>query len=700
MQRPQQQRPINEPLSGAPPTLAQAAARALLFLRRNLTHIALAGTPIGLALFTACFFYFDKYSATALIMVDPRESKVTERAGVIGGIGPDGNAIESLALIARSETFLGALVDRYDLTQDSFFRGKGANEAAIRDATIEKLRNNSNVSRHGTTWLIEATFNSPSAEQAAKLANAAAQKIIDDQSKIRAGADSSAAQDIAGRLSDMRARVARAEEAAAELKATLKVTDAGQGSTLLERRVYELNQQWALAAAKTAEARARFAQLRKAQDSAHDDVAPSKQSAVLNTLRQDFARLTQKFAEESTVLGARHPEVLSLKAQLADVKRQIGAELARMLATARTETLEAEQREAQLAAALKQAEKESGDLGPQMARLDELEREAKAERSIYEELLKRQRELTESGSLEQSDIRLVSAAVPPARTSPKLSLLAAGCAALGLIGGLAYALAREMLRNTLKTPQDAERLAGVTVAGFAPLLVEAEPAAAGRFTPDLAPWLGDICAALASAIDEGEPRAILVSSARAGEGRTTIAVNVARHFAQGGASVLLIEADCGRDDLAKRRFGLIDILEQGEGLRQAFIERASEGYTLLPFGGRLVDDTTQTAALMSGVTLRATLQVCREWFDLVVIDGPAALHGGHARLLAREADLALCVVAWDETSSAEVDEALDRLGVEEALVVFNKVDVARFRLFDPVESRRLEAQAPQFQEAA
>jgi len=104
------------------------------------------------------------------------------------------------------------------------------------------------------------------------------------------------AANIEGRLGDLRERVSRAEQAAAELKAKLKVTDTGQGATLLQRRVYELNQQLVAATSRTAEARARFEQLRRAGAHVGDNLSPSVQTNVLTTLRSEYARLTRQAA--------------------------------------------------------------------------------------------------------------------------------------------------------------------------------------------------------------------------------------------------------------------------------------------------------------------------------------------------------------------------------------------------------------------
>ena len=684
-----------------PPTLASAASSGLLFVRRNLARIALVTVFLASAIFGALYFLFNQYSATALIMVDPRSAKIAQNSIATATGAPDVNAIDSLVLIAKSEAFLGAVLDKLTLMQEPYFAESGVTAPVARANAIEKLRSRLSVARRGTTYLIEASASTPFAAMSARIANAVAQKIIDDQSDLRSGTSEKTAQNIDGRLADLRGRVARAEDATAQYRAKLKVTDAGQGSTLLERRVYELNQQTVLAGSRTGEARARYEQLRKAQASAGDNLSPSIQSGVLNTLRAEYARLSRQSADQGTVLGAHHPEVGSVRAQLADVKRQIGAEVGRLMTTARTEFLEAQQREALIARQLKDTQGESNELGGQLVRLTELERDAKAERAVYEQLLARERDLTETKNVEPNEIRLISPAVAPTRTTLGKSILAAIAALLGGLGGLAYAMAREAMRPTLRTARQAERLTGVEIAGFAPLLVR-DSVASGSF--DLAPWLGDACASFASnESDKSNPSRsyiILVTSARRGEGRSTVAASMAKFYAGSGARVLLIEADRARPSRGKEVFGLMDVLETSANLQGALVRSPSNAYTLLPFGGRVASAKASTSAVMSNMALRATLNVCRRWFDIVIIDGPPALEASHARLLAKQADVVAFVAEWDKTSSTDVGDALECLDVDEAALVFNKVDVARFRLFEPERSQRIERQSGEMALAA
>ncbi|MGE5368185.1 MAG: lipopolysaccharide biosynthesis protein, partial [Chloroflexota bacterium] len=103
--------------------------------------------------------FLTKYSATPVLIVDPRAAKVTRAGGVISNIGGDAVAIESLVQIARSEGFLGELVDELDLTRNPLFSVSGEDAGKARLAVIDKLGARLSIGRRGTTDVIDVTAN-------------------------------------------------------------------------------------------------------------------------------------------------------------------------------------------------------------------------------------------------------------------------------------------------------------------------------------------------------------------------------------------------------------------------------------------------------------------------------------------------------------------------------------------------------------
>ena len=77
----------------------------------------------ALACFVAIKLLFNQYTATATILFDPRNARVTTTQEVLPDLGPDSIAVESLVQVAKSDGFLSALIARLRLTDDAEFIG-------------------------------------------------------------------------------------------------------------------------------------------------------------------------------------------------------------------------------------------------------------------------------------------------------------------------------------------------------------------------------------------------------------------------------------------------------------------------------------------------------------------------------------------------------------------------------------------------
>jgi uncharacterized protein involved in exopolysaccharide biosynthesis/Mrp family chromosome partitioning ATPase len=650
--------------------------RALLTLvRRNAVWIAAVALLVGLACFVAIKLIFNQYSATATVLFDPRNARVTTTQEVLPDIGPDSIAIESLVQVAKSDGFLTALVDRLRLSDDVEFVGSAASTSDRNAAALEKLRDRLAIGRRGATYVVDVSMKSGDAEKSARIANAAADMIVDNESNLRSGSNERAVDRISGKLAQLRERVSSEDAAIAKLRADLKITDAGQGEALQERRVTELNQQYALANAQTGQTRALVDQLRETNVTAAGALPSAIQSPVLSALREDYARVSRQAADRETVLGARHPDVIAARAQLDELKRGIGAEKDRLIASAKADYLEARKREASLADELRKAQTESGATDQEAVQLRDLERTEKSDQAVYEQLLARQKELNEIKGLTSEDIRVVSPALAPTRTNmPRLPLALGASALIGLFAGVASAAARERLRRPQGGGPPAGRQPELASDAIVPILSPAPPLGGRLVEGEASRWFAQICALPPVArVERGG--LILVTSAHAGEGKSTVAANVAAFLAREGMDVLLLQLSGNPAVVARRGFGLFDVLAGRCPLDEAVLWFGENSPSILPIGGA-ADAAAGLEAMLAGADLPRLIHECRHSFDMVVVDGPSLLETPAARALADSADATLMVVEWNKTAHGLVDKAMIGLDPRKTALVLNKVDLA------------------------
>lgn len=167
-------------------------------------------------------------------------------------------------------------------------------------------------------------------------------------------------------------------------------------------------------------------------------------------------------------------------------------------------------------------------------------------------------------------------------------------------------------------------------------------------------------------------RVVAVTSATRGEGRTTVAANLALTAAREGHATVLVEADLRRPVLAKLlglapRAGLAEVLDGTAELSQAIVRVGA--LSVLTAG-----DVRDPAAAIRSPRIPAVIDALRAAYGYVVLDAPPAIAFADGDRLAAAADAALLVVRAGTTPRAVVRLALDAIGDRAAGIVLNAVD--------------------------
>src|SRR3954447_8234204 len=260
-----------------------------------------------------------RFAATALVVVDPREQRVTADQDVLPGIGQDAAALQSLIEIAKSDGFLRPLIKQLNVQSDEDIAGGQTDETRL----LEKFRSHLDISRRGLTYVIGITFTSSRPQQAARYANAVAQAFVATQGRVRTDATEEAADWLNSRLKALNERLRASEDAVASFRLQHKIINAGKDSTTQQLRVTELTQQVSAARVRTEEAKARYEQAQRDLKANVD--GPAKQD-LLSTLRAHRQALNDQIAQKRAVYGDRHPDLMISLSQLNDLNRQIEVE--------------------------------------------------------------------------------------------------------------------------------------------------------------------------------------------------------------------------------------------------------------------------------------------------------------------------------------------------------------------------------------
>ena len=392
----------------------------IAFLRdngRRILLLALALFAFGIAVLMILPV---RYAATALVLVDPREQRVTNDQDVLPGIGQDAAALQSLIEIAKSDGFLRPLVERLKVQSDEDIAGGLTDPSRI----LEKFRARLDISRRGLTYVIAITFVSNNPQKAADYANAIAEAFASNQTQVRTDATDEAADWLKSRLKTLSDRLKISEDAVASFKLDHKIVNAGRDSTTQQLRVTDLNAQLSAARLRAEEAKTRYVQAQRDLKANVD--GPIRQD-LLSALRAQRSALNDQIAQKRGVLGDRHPDLVMLASQLNDINRQIDLERKRNIESAKSEYEALLEQQKSLEGQLKSVENRMLTDGQAMVKLQELQREADANKNIYEQFLSRFNTTNEQRLMQSTQTKVASVATPPVRsTRPPLVLLLIG----------------------------------------------------------------------------------------------------------------------------------------------------------------------------------------------------------------------------------------------------------------------------------
>jgi capsular exopolysaccharide synthesis family protein len=518
--------------------------------------------------------------------------------------------------------------------------------------------------------LIKFSYDSTSPQLAAMVANGIADSFINTALQRRYEASAYARNFLERQIAKTRGDLERSERGlvsyaqaqgiintgglGGDPKATVGDTGSLQGESLVA-----LNKALADATARRVAAEGAYRQ--GLSTGPTSDVTSSTQG-----LRQQKATLEAAYQQKRTFMKPEHPEMLSLRSQIDELDKQIAQESSQM-SSGRSNTLLAEYRAAAAAERGLQARVAGlkGDvlnLRGRSIQYNILQREVDTNRSLYDALLQRYKEIGVAGGVGTAPVSIVDRADPPGLPyKPNLMLNLLFGLGAGLLAGVAGAVGLEFMTDTIKTRDDVRRKLSLPCLGAVP-----KTAARDAFVDDLknptsavSEAYSAIVAALRFSTEAGMPKVLLVTSTKSGEGKSSTALALAQNFARRDKSVLLVDADLRKPAFkaGTDKVGLSKLLTTDDPVRGHVLETQHANLWLLPSG----PVPPNPADLLSTGRIRKIIAEAEDQFDLVLIDGPPTIGLADAPLLASAAGNVLFVVESGSTRTRAAIDALNRL---------------------------------------
>jgi polysaccharide biosynthesis transport protein len=532
------------------------------------------------------------------------------------------------------------------------------------------------VNNDGQSYTIHLGFSSADPELAALLANAYAEAYIANQLDLKTKATEQASAWLSQRLVELRRELETSEAAAQAYRRTAGILE-DKGSTVTAQQLGEINTQLVQARKERLEAESRLSSARSLLESGGDmEAAPDVMSSQLvQELRTKQAELRRKLAEINSRYTEAYPNKKDIETDLAALQQQIGNEVSRIIKNLVNQVDAARSKERALAGELARLEAKFGEGSDAEVRLGQLQREADANRAVYEAYLSRFKETSEQQKLQEPDSYLISSAMPPATPSyPRsMPLLALG-AMFGGFAGAALAFCRELFDQRLRSIGQVEEMTGLPVLALLPSLphprlTRPEDYVLRRPGSLFNEALRTARAAIALSHDVGLGKVILVTSAIPGEGKTAFCLSLARSLAADNHKVLLIDADLRRPGIGRALGGandghLFELLSGEIDFPEAVqVDGKSGAHYISPR-----EATHNPQDMLDSDPMRRLIAEARAAYEIVIVDSPPILVGTDAAIVAKLADHCLFFIRWGGTARDYVVNALRLLALYKVTV--------------------------------
>ncbi|AOS97226.1 Tyrosine-protein kinase ptk [Microbulbifer aggregans] len=652
------------------------------------------------------------YEATATLMVEAEQPKALKIEDVYGQDPTRQDYMSTQFEMLRSRSIAREVVTRLDLVNDPKFaadRNSVSLKAAIKgvfssgpsygnvtreemeaielEKVVDKVADNLTIEPVINTQFAKVKFESRSPEIAARVVNTVAEVFIDKHRESKNAMTREASVWLQQRLEDLRGKLEESEERLQSYQAAQGLVDVQGVQSLASQGLNEITTDLIQARKelKQAESLRDLVTNREYDINALASLPEVLNHGVIQDVKRAEVAAAARVSELSQRYGPMHPNMIAARQQLGSVQQKLRTEIRQLISGIENDFEAAQANVAALERELDTAKQDFRELDRKDTRHNELKREVEANRQLYNAFLTRYKETSETTGYEGANARLIDEALPPQAPSKPRRLLLIAAAFMGsLIGGLGLAFVYEAFNDSVQTAVTVQNKLGQQLLGMFP---KVSTKSGNRFR--LSTFIRAAHTPFAEAVRtlrtnfvlkhvDNPAKVVVVTSSVAGEGKTTVAENMALALAQ-MEKVVLVDADLRRPSVGKDfglavyMPGLSNLINGSNSLAECTYFDERRGLDILPSG--VVPHNPQE--LLGKPQLAEVIKSLAEKYDRVIIDTPPIQVVSDALMVSRLADSTVYVVKANGESQAFVKTGLDRLiatGAKVDGVVLNQVE--------------------------
>ncbi len=525
------------------------------------------------------------------------------------------------------------------------------------------------------TDILEIYYTSPDPEEAASIVNTLMKTYIQNDIKANRAQTKSAREFIAQQLPPTKAELQKAERKLQYFKQENGALDLKAESTSIVEIINSLQKEADQTRSELSSFKGRIQSIQKLFGVTSFDATMSNFVSESPAIKSALAKL-QEVQEKIRILGLQltdeHPRIIDLKGEEAILKQELKQrvkqsfvgqagrlnqktkpeeivqlkdgglqeQLLGKYANSQAELFSLQLRLKSLKEAIQFYKERANALPKLELQQRQIDREITATGTSYQSLLARYQELQVAENLQISDARIIAPASIPdesLKNRRNITLIQGIFGGLVLAAGTAFIL--ERLDNTIKTPESAQALLGYNLLGYIPPFPSESviPEVIVKNQPDspISEAFRMMETNLRVFNSEQSIKVVVVSSAVPGEGKSTVAANLAFSISHLGSRVLLVDADLRSPSQQKiwqipNEIGLSDFLQNQLDLEQ-IVHEVEPNLEIVTAG----KPNSNPGAMLNSSQMAIFVAQVAQKYDFVIIDTPPLTVAADATILGK-----------------------------------------------------------------
>ena len=624
------------------------------------------------------------YTATVRLQIDRNVARIVEGGNITPIEGSDFEFLRTQYELLQSRSMAERVASALKLGDDADFlkprqfspwaaiRGlirsePPPSEESSRKGSLERsaarlVLDNRAIKPLPGSRLVDISYADPSPQRAQRIVTAYADAYIASNLDKRFEANAYAKTFLEDQLKQLKLRLEESEKVLLDFAEREQIVVVTERSTIAESNLANAS----ATLGNLASERIKNEQLWKQVETATAIQLPQFLSnAVIEDLRGKRSALVTEYQEKLETFKPGYPAMVQINNKIAEIDRQLASEVRTIKASFKGAYESALNQEGEMKKRIETLRAEVLDLQKRSIQYNILKREVDTNRSLYEGLLQRYKEVDVAGGVGANNVFVVDRAeVPGSPSSPQLLRALMLTFALGLGAGLAAAIVIERLDDTVRSPEEIERISGLATLGIIPKIAGSKTVEGELADPRsaMSEAYRSLCTAMQFSTENGLPKTLLMTSSAPSEGKSITALAISRHFVTMGLKVLVIDADLRNPSLHKKlgldnSVGLSNYLAGACSPPEVFQRTATPNLAFLASGPL----SPNAADLLGNSRLLSLLSLSLEVFDLIVIDGPPVMGLADAQMLSSAVSGTVFIAAAGQARTGLVRGALRRL---------------------------------------